>query len=58
MGETVSINYSIESNRDHRRKSKYVGFLTIKGAGTQSGSNKITKVADRKYTGLIKQVAI
>ena len=52
-GKTVSINYSIESNRD-RRKSKYVGFLTIKGAGTQSGSNKITKVADRKYTGLIK----
>ncbi|OWW09303.1 anti-sigma factor [Bacillus sp. MB353a] len=53
-GKTVSINYSIESNRDLGENPSTLDFLTIKGAGTQSGSNKITKVADRKYTGLIK----
>ncbi|EJR60027.1 hypothetical protein IIO_03386 [Bacillus cereus VD115] len=53
-GKTVSINYSIESNRDLGKNPSTLDFLTIKGAGAQSGSNKITKVADRKYTGLIK----
>lgn len=53
-GKTVLINYSIESNRDLGGNPSTLDFLTIKGAGAQSGSNKITKVADRKYTGLIK----
>ncbi|MCU5105956.1 DUF4179 domain-containing protein [Bacillus cereus] len=53
-GKTVSINYSIESNRDLGGNPSTLDFLTIKGAGVQSGSNEITKVADRKYTGLIK----
>ncbi|PEA77824.1 DUF4179 domain-containing protein [Bacillus wiedmannii] len=53
-GKTVSINYSIESNRDLGKNPSTLDFLTIKGAGAQSGSNEIIKVADRKYKGLIK----
>ncbi|PFL25335.1 anti-sigma factor, partial [Bacillus thuringiensis] len=39
-GKTVSINYSIESNRDLGKNPSTLEFLTIKGAGSQSGSNE------------------
>ncbi|MCJ8012966.1 DUF4179 domain-containing protein [Paenibacillus sp. KQZ6P-2] len=52
-GETVSLTYSIESNKDLGADPIIQGFLDIKGAEGMAGSNQITKVDQNHYVGLI-----
>ncbi|RXZ83809.1 DUF4179 domain-containing protein [Paenibacillaceae bacterium] len=52
-GETVSLTYTLESNKDLGDNPFIHGFLDIKGSEGGAGSDKITKVDKNHYVGLI-----
>ena len=52
-GKTVSLTYTIESEKDLGDDPWINDFLDIKGAEGMGGSNQLAKVGDRQYVGLI-----
>ncbi|MCO0600243.1 DUF4179 domain-containing protein [Peribacillus butanolivorans] len=52
-GKTVTITYTIESEEDLGDGSFYIPGPQIKEMKAQAGSDGITKVADKKYVGLL-----
>ncbi|ENQ3106900.1 DUF4179 domain-containing protein [Bacillus cereus] len=52
-GKTVSVTYSIESEQDLGDKPDVLGNLNFLGPDGMTGSSQISKVADRKYVGLM-----
>ena len=52
-GNTVSITYSIESNRDLGENPQISPLPKIKGAHAIAASDRISKVAENKYVGLL-----
>lgn len=52
-GKTVTITYTIESEEDLGDGSFYVPSPNIKEMKAQGGSDGISKVADKKYVGLL-----
>lgn len=52
-GRTVSITYSIESEKDLGEKPNIFGHLDIMDSGGMGGSSQTTKVGDKKYVGMI-----
>ncbi|QAY67393.1 DUF4179 domain-containing protein [Paenibacillus protaetiae] len=52
-GETVSIAYSLESNQDLGDAPYLFGLLDIKGSDGSAGSNRISKVNENNYVGLM-----
>ncbi|MCQ6333365.1 MULTISPECIES: DUF4179 domain-containing protein [Bacillus cereus group] len=51
-GRTVTITYSIESDKDLGENPNVIEFLQIAGFNGTTGSSKITKVDDKKYVGM------
>ncbi|MFD0621282.1 DUF4179 domain-containing protein [Paenibacillus sp. GCM10027629] len=56
-GETVSLTYSIDSNRDLGADPIIHGFLDIKDSEGVGSSDKITKVSPNNYVGLLTGTA-
>ncbi|MFE4142245.1 DUF4179 domain-containing protein [Peribacillus sp. YIM B13472] len=52
-GKTVTITYTIESEEDLGDGSFYIPGPNIKEMKAQAGSDGVTKVADKKYVGLL-----
>ncbi len=52
-GETVSIAYSLASNQDLGDAPHLFGLLDIKGSDGSAGSNRISKVDENNYVGLM-----
>ncbi|MCM3409662.1 DUF4179 domain-containing protein [Metabacillus litoralis] len=52
-GKTVSVTYSIESDRDLGNDPYIFGDLDIKGSTGQAGSSTISKLDENHYVGLI-----
>ncbi|MCU5000371.1 DUF4179 domain-containing protein [Bacillus tropicus] len=51
-GRTVTITYSIESDKDLGENPNVLEFLQIAGFNSTTGISKITKVDDKKYVGM------
>lgn len=57
-GKTVTLTYSIESERDLGEDLTAFDRLNVKGSGGASGSSGVTKVEKNKYVGLAKSTQI
>ncbi|PEW05516.1 anti-sigma factor [Bacillus cereus] len=51
-GRTITITYSIESDKDLGENPSIFGFPQVEGSNGSGGSSKITKVGDKKYVGM------
>ncbi|WP_459501399.1 DUF4179 domain-containing protein [Bacillus sp. C1] len=52
-GRTVTITYSIESDKDLGENPSVFGHLDMMTSDGMGGSSQISKVADKKYVGMI-----
>ncbi|ARO59739.1 ECF-type sigma factor negative effector [Bacillus cereus] len=51
-GRTITITYSIESDKDLGEKQIYFGYPQVMGFNGGGGSSQVTKVGEKKYVGM------
>ncbi|WP_144507447.1 DUF4179 domain-containing protein [Bacillus thuringiensis] len=52
-GRTITITYSIESDKDLGEKPNIFGYPQVMGFNGGGGSSQVTKVGEKKYVGMI-----